>query len=164
MRMPAGLSTWAGVVWTLLTAAPVACADEGSSPRGERYQQVGTDVVREISTGVEWRARDNGSEVDWHAAERFCRGVSRVGPSEWRLPTIDELVGLYDPAANTECGDAICHLAAPIRLTSAYLWSASPENSDRRFYFDFRFGTRLAPRLRPDLTRRVLCVRSSPVD
>ena len=29
----------------------------------------------------------------------------------------------------------------------------------RRFYIDFRFGTRLAPITRPGLTRRVLCVR-----
>jgi hypothetical protein len=162
--MPLGFSTWASVVSTLLLVALLACADEKLSPGGERYQQAATGIVREISTGLEWLAHDNGSEANWHAAERFCRGVWRAGRSEWRLPTIDELAGLYDPEANVGCGDAICHLGAPIQLTSAYLWSASPQNSDRRFYFDFRFGTRLAPRLRPDLTRRVLCVRSSLVD
>jgi len=162
--MPVGFSARVCVGSTLLLFALLACADEGSSPGGERYQQVTTGIVREISTGLEWLAHDNGGEADWHAAERFCRGVSRAGRSEWRLPTIDELAGLYDPEAISGCGEAICRLGAPIRLTSPYLWSASPEDSDRRFYFDFRFGTRLAPLLRPDLTRRVLCVCSSRVD
>ena len=159
MRVLVGFSAWAGVAATLLLAAPFPRADEGSPPGDQRYQQVAPDIVREVPTGLEWLARDNDSEVDWHTAERFCRGVSRAGQSGWRLPTIDELAGLYDANANARCGDATCHIGAPIELTSAYQWSASPQNSERRFYFDFRFGTRLAPLLRPDLTRRVLCVR-----
>ena len=147
-------------VRALLVVALVACADQGSSPAGGRYQRVAGDIVRDEAAGLEWMARDNASEANWKEAELFCRDASRAPGDEWRLPTIDELARLYDPDSKASCGDTVCHLAAPIQLTSSYLWSASPGDSDRRFYFDFRFGTRLAPLLRPDLTRRVLCVRS----
>ena len=59
----------------------------------------------------------------------------------------------YVDAAFSNCGRRVFARYA-LRITP------SPPDSDRRFYFDFRFGTRLSPLLRPDLTRRVLCVRS----
>ena len=152
---------------TSVLIALLAGADtraETLSPGGEPFTQISTEIAPEVSTGLEWQTHDNDNEINWHAAEQHCRRHPRSGGSEWRLPTIDELAGLYDLEASTPCGAAICHISAPIQLTSAYLWSASPENSDRRFYFDFRFGTRLAPRLRPELTRRALCVRSKRVD
>ena len=161
------ISNRANVVSTLALIALLAGADiraEAPSPGGEPFEQVSVEIVREVSTGLEWFAHDNDSEMNWHAAKRYCRHRPRRGEREWRLPTIDELAGLYDAEKNTRCGDTVCHLSAPIHLTSAYQWSASPEDSDRRFYFDFRFGTRLAPLLRPELTRRVLCVRSGRVD
>ena len=95
------------------------------------------------------------------AGERFCRGLAQEGDTAWRLPSIGELAELYDADAESSCGDAVCRVEAPFRLTSPYHWSATPAGADRRFYFDFRHGTRLSPRLRPELTRRVLCVRST---
>lgn len=35
---------------------------------------------------------DNGHDIDWHRAERFCG--DRTG--KWRLPTADELVSTYE--------------------------------------------------------------------
>lgn len=64
MRMPVGFPTLAGVGSIQLLVALFACADEGTPPGSERYQQVGTDIVREISTGLEWLAHDNGSETN----------------------------------------------------------------------------------------------------
>ena len=84
MRVPVGFTTWVSIGSTLLWVALLACADEDSSPRGERYQRVGTDIVREASTGLEWLAHDDGREIDWHAADRFCRNLSRAGRSQWR--------------------------------------------------------------------------------
>jgi len=126
----------------------------------ERFTQDGDGIVREIPARLEWTARDNGSELNWHAAERYCDGLTRAGRSDWRLPKIEELAALYDAEANSRCGDATCHIAAPIELTSPYQWSGSARATNRRVYFDFAYGTRLAPRIRPDLTRRVVCVRS----
>lgn len=114
----------------------------------------------ESPTGLEWTPRDNGAEANWREAERHCGELVFAGRSDWRLPTVDELAALYDAEASANCGESTCRIVAPIELSSPYLWSSSPEDSDRRFYVDFRFGTRLAPLLRPDLTRRVLCVRS----
>lgn len=147
-------------VLALATVAAGADEDASRSNPPELYAKVGEGIVRAVSTGLEWTARDNGVEVDWHAGGRYCQGLLLDGRADWRLPSIEELATLYHAGADAPCGDATCHLGAPIRLTSPYLWSDSPKTGDRRFYFDFRFGTRLAPRLRGDLTRRVLCARS----
>jgi len=79
--------------------------------------------------------------------------------TDWRLPEIEELRGLYDERLKQACGDRICHLTPLIGLTDPYVWSATQRGSSRYFYFDFRVGSSLAPRLKPGLYRHVLCVR-----
>ena len=159
----ARLASWAWAVTTLvLISGCVSTNDQllSSSSHVERFTQDGDGIVREIPAGLEWTTRDSGSELNWHAAEQYCGGLVRAGRSDWRLAEIEELAALYDPEANSRCGDVTCHLAAPIELTSPYQWSGSSRNKDRRVYFDFRSGVRLAPSVRPNLTRRVVCVRS----
>jgi hypothetical protein len=47
-------------------------------------------------TGLMWSGKDNGEDVTWHKAMKYCRGLGLAGYSDWRLPTIDELQGIYD--------------------------------------------------------------------
>jgi hypothetical protein len=159
------LASRAWGIWTLaLISACVGAGDQSipSASHVERFTQVGEGVVREIPARLEWATRDNGSELNWHAAEEYCGGLVLAGRTDWRLPMIEELAALYDTEATSGCGGATCHIAAPIELTSPYQWSGSSRNQTRRVYFDFQHGSRLAPRLRPNLTRRIVCVRSVP--
>ena len=48
------------------------------------------------STGLMWAGKDNGKDVDWHRAMNYCRDLRLAGYSSWRLPTIDELEGIYE--------------------------------------------------------------------
>jgi hypothetical protein len=121
-------------------------------------------IASEVTTRFEWMPRDGGIELDWHAAEKYCRELTHAGHADWRLPEIDELAALYEPSVVAHCGDEACHLRASIELTSPFQWSATRQGETRRFYFDFRFGTRLSPLLRPTLTRGALCVRSGRID
>ncbi len=41
-----------------------------------------------------WAAKDNGKDVTWHKAVRYCRNLQLAGYSNWRLATLDELASL----------------------------------------------------------------------
>ncbi|MBK9376146.1 MAG: DUF1566 domain-containing protein [Holophagales bacterium] len=48
------------------------------------------------STGLMWAMKDNGRNVDWNAAFRYCDAFRAGEYSDWRLPNVEELKGLYD--------------------------------------------------------------------
>jgi hypothetical protein len=130
----------------------------GQAPVAERFIGPSDGSVRDAHTGLEWTSRDNARDVTWAQADRYCRELTLGDRSDWRLPEIGELEELYDERLEQPCGTRTCHIDPAVRLTNPYLWSATQKGS-RRFYFDFRFGASLAPRLKPGLVRRVLCVR-----
>ena len=130
----------------------------GESAAEARFAEVSVAVVRDSRGGLLWAAHDAGRELTWHQAEKHCR-VLAIGAGEigWRLPSVDELAFLYDESQNRPCGQGICRVDPAIHLSSPYQWTDTSPTTDRRAYFDFRFGTRLAPRIRSTLTRRALC-------
>ena len=134
---------------------PVVAADV---PR--RFEHAGDGVVRDASTRLDWTRTEAGPGVEWQAADLHCRSLELDARTGWRLPEIDELSALYDESQEQSCGDGPpCRLDAAFELSLPFVWSATQGQGKRRFYIDFRFGTRLTPLPRPGLTRRVLCVR-----
>ncbi len=66
----------------------------GDQKQAEETQLRGywTDPV----TGLTWAGRDNGSDVKWKQAVRYCRDVRSGGYDDWRLANLDELQSIYD--------------------------------------------------------------------
>jgi hypothetical protein len=52
------------------------------------------------ATGLMWAGKDNGKDVYWRKARKYCRNLRLGGYSDWRLATIEELQGIYDKNAN----------------------------------------------------------------
>jgi hypothetical protein len=52
------------------------------------------------ATGLIWTKKDNGFDVSWQQATDYCRNLQLAGHSDWRMPTINELQGAYDPSVN----------------------------------------------------------------
>jgi len=48
------------------------------------------------STGLMWAGKDNGKDVSWRGAMKYCRSLRADGYSDWRLASMAELQGLYD--------------------------------------------------------------------
>jgi len=147
----------------LLVVCSTGCRDgrdpaERASPQS-RFRAVSDGVVRDSRSGLLWTSRDNGQSLAWVDAERHCAALALAGSTLWRLPEVDELADLYDETVQQPCGPWTCRVDRAIRLSDPYFWSATGRQSTRRFYVDFRFGTRLAPVPNPALVRRVLCVR-----
>jgi hypothetical protein len=118
------------------------------------------------ATGLTWTKKDNGSDVNWQKAGNYCRNLRLAGYSDWRLPTIDELSGVYDPSANIEGEQgrgnrASWHVKGKLQL-SGYQWSSSQGNSAwEAWIFFFSNGTRYSSPLLGSGLDRALCVRGS---
>lgn len=54
-------------------------------------------TVEDTDTGLMWTAKDNGGPIIWGEAKSYCSNYREGGYTDWRMPTQDELTGLYDP-------------------------------------------------------------------
>ena len=52
------------------------------------------------ATGLMWAGEDNGRNINWREATKYCRDLRLGGYADWRLATIEELEGVYDKMAN----------------------------------------------------------------
>jgi hypothetical protein len=123
-----------------------------------------------------WAGKDNGEDVNWHQAMKYCQKLQLAGLSDWRLATIDELWGIYDKSTESPGRDgqgaSTWHVKGALFLTGLE-WSSTPRTDGRgqpdgfAWYFDFangrrndedagRFSGRFA-----NYGKRALCVRSS---
>lgn len=156
--------TVVGMVVSLLVAAACGGGDDPprapmDTPVSKRLVAVGDGVVFDPETSLAWTNRDHHESLDWEAADRHCRELSLGQRSDWRLPEIGEMRGLFDRRFDEPCGESTCHLDPAIRLSGPYVWSGTARGPEARFYFDFTFATSLSPHIGPVLVRRVLCVR-----
>jgi hypothetical protein len=93
-----------------------------------RFTEEG-DIVRDTRTGLLWSQSDNGTEINWSDASRYCSGKG----GGWRLPTISELQGIYRTGGSnkTQCGRFRCDVSALFRLTD--VWFMSSEKLGNKF-------------------------------
>jgi hypothetical protein len=88
-------------------------------------------VWRDSSTGLQWTNKDNGSDMNWTQAKEYCQNLQLAGHADWRLPTIDELVGIYDANAVIPMWTSMdsWHVKGNL-LLSGWEWSSSQQDSD----------------------------------
>src|SRR4029077_9959319 len=92
---------WAKLAALLLSAAAIQASAQ-SAPEGQSRAQDSQirDYWIDPSTGLMWSGKDNGKDVSWNKAMKYCRDLRLAGYSDWRLATIEELQDIYD--ANLE--------------------------------------------------------------
>lgn len=109
------------------------------------------------TTALMWPRKDNSGDVTWQEAASYCQNLTLGGYSGWRLPTIDELQGIYDQTQNA----GWAHIKGGIQL-SAWTWSNSAGTvSGEAWFFNFRDGVRFSFSLDNRNNHRALCVRRS---
>src|ERR1700682_4061313 len=91
---------WAKFAVLLLSVAAIQASAQ-SAPEGQGGAQ--ETQIRgfwtDPSTGLTWAGKDNGRDVNWHKATKYCRDLRLAGDSDWRLATIGELQGIFDKSA-----------------------------------------------------------------
>lgn len=133
----------------------------GSQPAmetGQSRQPPGTWL--DTRTNLLWTARDNGADINWHSAKHNCDIMELGGFSDWRLPHIGELEGMYDFGAKKKF-----RIRGEVELSNAWVWSADSVSSDSGPVWQFPFtllGGNRSQIHRGDTRRnRALCVRAS---
>jgi hypothetical protein len=103
-----------------------------------RFTAYDDGTVLDTRSGLMWAAKDNGSDINWQGANSYCENYRGGGYTDWRMPTQDELMGLYDKAKGYKyaCGDD-AHLTELIRLTCHWTWASETRDSGAAC---FRFG------------------------
>jgi hypothetical protein len=158
-----------------------AQSKEKAAPKetGKDGSFVGYDdgTVLDTKTNLMWTSQDNGTPLSWPGAKSYATGNHTGGYADWRLPTLDELAGLYDKAKTRksycqasvdELGQVMdeIHLTEQIHLSCTRVWT-SLERSDKPgsiAVYDFHAGKDVS---RPgaenfnDIASRVLLVRAA---
>jgi hypothetical protein len=143
---------------TLPASNPTGAAtpDQGNTQqmRGPRNApEEAAEVWTDPATGLMWAKKDNGSDATWQQAMDYAQNLRLAGYSDWRLPTIEELHGIYNPGAHRNA-------RGNLQLSAWWQWSSSQGNAPGGAWaFSFNDGGRLFhPR---SAAGRALCVRRS---
>jgi hypothetical protein len=140
--------------------------DTSAREQQDRDQQERERVARETAagvwtdpaTGLMWTKKDNVRDVNWQEAMDYCRNLQLFGHSGWRLPTIEELQGIYDAHSNV----GGYHVKGGLQLSSWWHWSSSQGNAswEARDLL-FSNGERVSTRHDYSHGGHALCVRRS---
>ena len=95
-----------------------------------RFIAYDNGTVLDTSTNMMWAAMDNGRNVNWANAKSYCENYRGGGYTDWRIPTQEELAGLYDKTKRykAEC-EYYVFLTPLIRLTCTWVWAAETRGS-----------------------------------
>jgi hypothetical protein len=107
-------------------------------------------TVLDTKTKLMWAAKDNGNTLNWVDAKYYCENYRGGGYTDWRMPTQNELAGLYDETKTYKADNGkTFHLTKLIHLTSFVVWtseggiSTPPERNDTSVIFIFYNGKRI---------------------
>jgi hypothetical protein len=87
------------VLISFCTLVVIAGAQSSTQDQGQEQETQVRGYWVDPSTGLMWVGKDNGKDVNWHKAMKYCRNLRLAGYSDWRLATLGELVGIYDKGA-----------------------------------------------------------------
>jgi hypothetical protein len=139
--------------------------------RDGRFIAYSNGTVLDTRTNLMWATKDNGDDIGWQSAKSYCENYRAGGYTDWRMPTLDELEGLYDArtprraACNTSF--AIDIATELIDITCFGHWTSETRGSEAAgFIFSATVPDRrgwAAPHL-GSLNMRALPVRSSKIE
>ena len=73
-----------------------------------RYVDHGDGAITDTKTGLIWTKEDSWNEtsgcMDWNASKRWLKRLSTGGYTDWRLPTVKELKGIYEKSKENITG------------------------------------------------------------
>jgi Protein of unknown function (DUF1566) len=167
---------WAKLAALLLSVACIqASAQSAPEDQNRAQESQGRGFWTDPSTGLMWAGKDNGKDVNWKNAVKYCRALRLAGYSDWRLATLGELEGIYDKNANApglmgpsgKGTASTWHVKGNLFLTGDQ-WSSTQLGDDRGHpsgyapRFDFNEGRVFnGDEITFYTNKRALCVRGS---
>src|ERR1700734_2487997 len=138
----------------IMAVGPQSFAQAQAKPQASQAQ-----FWADPATGLTWAKKDNGSDATYSQAGEYCRNLTLGGRTGFRLPTIDELSGIF---VWSKAGQPGLHPKGGISLSWPGVWSSTGGNNyDEKSAFSFYNGSRGSSEIGPGHINRALCVRSS---
>lgn len=109
-------------------------------------------IVRDTKTGLEWKVRSD-KETDLIAAMSWVQSLNLDGGG-WRMPTTDELEGLFKKGAGDQ------NMTPLLKTTGWIGWSGETKGSSSAWSFGFGYGRRYLLTRDVSIGRRGFAVRS----
>jgi hypothetical protein len=108
------------------------------APNLESYTYNGDGTVTDNVTGLMWQQAVPAGTYTWAQAVAYCPTLTLAGHSDWRLPSIIELVSIVDFGQQSPSINPTYFPSTP----SDYFWSASPlaGSSSNAWYVLFSYG------------------------
>jgi hypothetical protein len=116
------------------------------------YVAYANGVVKDTETGLEWKVGPD-KETTLDEAQTWVESLNLDGGG-WRMPTINELHGLYKEGA----GDR--NMTPLLKTTGWWVWSGETQGSSLARYFGFYNGHRISNIRNDSHTTRAFAVRS----
>lgn len=113
----------------LAMAKPPSITRANEIKRDGRFIAYDDATVLDTKTNLMWAAKDNGANIAWDDAKSYCEKYKGGGYADWRMPTSDELAGLYDSRKTSKkppasgCGGGY-HITELIHLTCCCPWAS----------------------------------------
>ncbi len=83
-----------------VASLPPGSFKEARRSMDRRYIDNGEGIIKDSQTGLMWTKKDSyadtGNCMDWYASKTYVSRLSTGGYSDWRLPTVQELKGIYE--------------------------------------------------------------------
>ena len=95
------------------------------------YVAYANGIVKDTSTGLEWKAGPD-KNMDWHEARSWVQSLG----GGWRMPTMDELEGLYKKGKGNR------NMTSLLKTTRWWVWSGETKGSYYAWTFGFDNGHR----------------------
>jgi hypothetical protein len=95
------------------------------------------EAVLDRETGLVWEQSPSTSAFNWEDASLHCIGLSKGGRQGWRLPAIQDLASLIDPAQSNPAlpsGHPFSNVSTSEDYWSATTWAAAPTNAFGMFF------------------------------
>ncbi len=162
LRHMAAISILCHPMVDVLCAQSAAAGSSEAVGAENRWKNLGTGVLKDTRTTLEWLQDDSGEDIDWSDAKSYCDG-KRNG---WRLPSLQELRSIYDEHEHgVRCAQTICKVSSQFHLTGTWFWSATQVGKDSADGIELAWGVLMANGAQTQAVREAsygshaLCVR-----
>jgi hypothetical protein len=142
----------ASVPSTPKKAASPAPSSSDEIGRDGVYVAYANGIVKDTRTGLEWVAGPD-KDTNWDEAKSWVEGLN-LGGGGWRMPTMDELEGVYKNGAGSR------NMTPLLKTSGWWVWSGETKGSSNAWLFDFLDGSRYWIVRNFSYGRRAFAVRS----
>jgi hypothetical protein len=98
----------------------------------ERFVAYPGKIVLDSKTSLMWAAEESET-LSWDDAQKYCKKFRGGGYKDWRMPSLKELEGLYDPGKQPNCG-CITHLIEMYDGPNCWEWSSKTKDNEAALF------------------------------